>query len=61
MTLPDYNRHMDIQQEIQLGIIAAFEREEVSFAYPAQQLVLKTSLASELVEGEAPAGDKASG
>jgi small-conductance mechanosensitive channel len=61
VTLPDYNRHMDIQQEVQLGIIEAFERESVAFAYPAQQLVLKKSVESELIENGAPEGDKASG
>jgi small-conductance mechanosensitive channel len=61
VTLPDYNRHMDIQQEIQLGIIEAFERESISFAYPAQQLVLKTSLDSDLIAREAPNDDKALG
>jgi small-conductance mechanosensitive channel len=58
VTLPDYNRHMDIQQAIQLGIIEAFERESIAFAYPAQRLVLKTNLESELVAREAPEADK---
>jgi small-conductance mechanosensitive channel len=61
VTLADYNRHMDIQQDIQLGIIEAFEREAVAFAYPAQQLVLKKSAESELVESAAGEGEKASG
>jgi small-conductance mechanosensitive channel len=34
----DYNRYMDIQQRIDLGIIAAFEDRSVSFAYPTQTL-----------------------
>ena len=37
----DYGRHMDILQEINLRLIAAFEKEGISFAYPAQRLYLE--------------------
>ncbi len=37
----DYNRHMDILQEINLRLIAAFEKEGISFAYPVQRLYLE--------------------
>lgn len=37
---PDYNRYMDVQQAINLGIFAAFERLGVEFAYPTQKLWL---------------------
>jgi small-conductance mechanosensitive channel len=36
----DFNRHMDLKQEIYLQICAAFERLDVSFAYPTQRLWL---------------------
>ena len=35
---PDYNIFMDIQQSINLMIHEAFEREQISFAYPTQKL-----------------------
>jgi len=34
----DYTKYMDIQQAINLGIFAAFERENIEFAYPSQTL-----------------------
>jgi small-conductance mechanosensitive channel len=37
----DYNRHMDILQDINLKLIAAFEKEGISFAYPVQRLYLE--------------------
>ena len=37
---PDYNKYMDIQQEINLKIMAAFEREGIEFAYPTQTVFL---------------------
>jgi small-conductance mechanosensitive channel len=38
---PDYNQYMDIQQEINLAIHEAFEREGIEFAYPTQTLVVQ--------------------
>jgi small-conductance mechanosensitive channel len=35
---PDYNRYMDVQQAINLDILACFEREGIEFAYPTQTL-----------------------
>jgi small-conductance mechanosensitive channel len=40
---PDYTRHMDILQEINLRIIESFEREGVHFAQPSQRLLLEQS------------------
>jgi small-conductance mechanosensitive channel len=37
----EYNRHMDILQEINLRLIEALEREGVSLAYPMQRLYLE--------------------
>jgi small-conductance mechanosensitive channel len=31
---PDYNRYMDIQQEVNLDLLAAFQKEGIEFAYP---------------------------
>ncbi|MBU3982750.1 MAG: mechanosensitive ion channel [Proteobacteria bacterium] len=40
----DYNKYMDIQQEINFAIKERFEAEHIEFAYPTQTLyVTKTS------------------
>jgi len=38
---PDYNRYMDIQQAINLGINRRFREEGIEFAYPTQELILR--------------------
>lgn len=35
---PDYNKYMDIQQNINLQIMKKFEEEKIEFAYPTQTL-----------------------
>ena len=35
---PDYNKYMDIQQEINLAIYEAFAKQGIEFAYPTQTL-----------------------
>jgi len=47
----EYNRHMDILQEINLRLVEAFEKEGIPFAYPAQRLYLEQQapVQSELV------------
>ncbi len=35
---PDYNKYMDAQQEINLRIKEAFEKEKIAFAFPTQTL-----------------------
>jgi small-conductance mechanosensitive channel len=35
---PDYNEHMDVQQEIGLRIMERFRQEGIVFAYPTRQL-----------------------
>jgi small-conductance mechanosensitive channel len=37
---PDYNRYMDIQQAINLGLYEEFEKEGIEFAYPTRTLYL---------------------
>lgn len=37
---PDYNRYMDIQQAINLGIYQLFEEKNIDFAYPTQTLYI---------------------
>ena len=37
----DYNKYMDIQQEINLGIHEEFEKRKIEFAYPTQTLFLE--------------------
>lgn len=39
--LPDYNVYMEIQQEINLGILRRFEEEGIGFAFPTQTLLLE--------------------
>jgi small-conductance mechanosensitive channel len=38
---PDYNLMMDIQQNVNLAIVRAFEKEGVEFAYPTQTLYVQ--------------------
>jgi len=35
---PDYNKYMDIQQEINFKIMEVFRKEKIEFAYPTQTL-----------------------
>jgi small-conductance mechanosensitive channel len=42
----DYNRHMDIQQQIRLRIHREFARLGVEFAYPTQRLILERGAAA---------------
>ena len=37
----EYNRHMDILQDINLRLVQAFEKEGIAFAYPVQRLYLE--------------------
>ena len=39
----DYNKYMDIQQEINFAIKEAFEKQGIEFAYPTQTLYLNKS------------------
>jgi small-conductance mechanosensitive channel len=39
----DYNKYMDIQQEINFAIKEAFEKRDIEFAYPTQTLYLNKS------------------
>lgn len=36
----DFNRYMDIQQAVNFAIHAAFEAEQIEFAYPTQKLLM---------------------
>ncbi|PLW82840.1 mechanosensitive ion channel protein MscS [Kineobactrum sediminis] len=47
--MPDYNVYMDIQQGVYFYIHEQFEREQIEFAFPTQQLfVTQTELPDEL-------------
>lgn len=37
---PDYNKYMDIQQEINLNLKKRFEKENIQFAYPTQTVII---------------------
>ncbi len=39
----DYNKYMDVQQEINFAIKEEFDRAEISFAYPTQTVLLDKS------------------
>jgi small-conductance mechanosensitive channel len=54
----DYNRYMDIQQAINLGIFREFERLGLEFAYPTQKLYLTRS-SSSAKDGEAKSEQQA--
>jgi small-conductance mechanosensitive channel len=36
----NYNKYMDVQQQINLSLKAAFEKEKIGFAYPTQTIML---------------------
>ncbi|SFC21425.1 Small-conductance mechanosensitive channel [Parapedobacter composti] len=38
----NYNKYMDINQQINLYIYDAFEREDIQFAYPTQQIIMQS-------------------
>lgn len=38
---PDYNKYMDIQQEINLKIKESFEKDKIEFAFPTQTIFVK--------------------
>jgi small-conductance mechanosensitive channel len=38
---PDYNKYMDIQQEINMKIKESFEKDSIEFAFPTQTIFLK--------------------
>jgi small-conductance mechanosensitive channel len=40
VNIPEYNTYMDIQQEINLSLKKRFEKEEISFAYPTQTVIV---------------------
>jgi small-conductance mechanosensitive channel len=44
---PDYNKYMDIQQEINLGLLAALRDRNISFAYPTRTLYVASAPANE--------------
>jgi small-conductance mechanosensitive channel len=51
VTVPDYARHMDIQQTINLKLLEMLEAEQISFAHPTQTLRLdRTGVESELFD-----------
>lgn len=50
----DYNHYMDVQQQINLGIVSAFEKEAIEFAFPTRTVVLQNTPAGLLAEAEPP-------
>jgi small-conductance mechanosensitive channel len=43
---PDYNKYMDVQQAINLGICRTFADENIEFAYPTQTLLVQRGSAA---------------
>jgi len=54
---PDYNRYMDIQQAINLGIYREFQRQGIEFAYPTQRIFVERP-ATETSHGESSTGGR---
>lgn len=44
VTSPDFNRYMDAQQAINLGLVAAFAERGIEFAFPTRTLVMAAPL-----------------
>ena len=40
---PDYNTYMDVQQSINFRLMEEFQKAEIEFAYPTQQLYVTTN------------------
>jgi small-conductance mechanosensitive channel len=57
VTVADYNRYMDIQQVINLGLLEVLEREGVALAYPSQRLVLESGRAESALTRERTQAD----
>lgn len=55
---PDYNKYMDTQQAINIAMVQAFEKDDISFAYPARMLHLAEPLSLQVPRNAdgAPAG-----
>ena len=46
MLVPDYDTHMDVQEEINLELYRRFEEEGIEFAYPTQTLFVDATTRS---------------
>jgi len=44
VTSPEFNRYMDAQQAINLGLVCAFDERGIEFAFPTRTLVVPTPL-----------------
>ncbi len=42
VTHPDYQRFVEIREQLSLAILQAFEAREVRFAYPTQTILLRS-------------------
>lgn len=54
----DYNKYMDIQQEINLNLMAALEEREISFAFPVRHIELRGESLSSLLSEEERSPEK---
>jgi small-conductance mechanosensitive channel len=55
---PDYNRYMDIQQQINLAIYQRFAQEGVEFAYPTRTLFLESADGAQDPDGTGDRGGR---
>lgn len=39
--VPDFNKYMDIQQEINLRLFESFEKDGIAFAYPTKEIIMR--------------------
>jgi small-conductance mechanosensitive channel len=58
---PDYNRYMDIQEEINMRTFRAFKERGIQFAYPTRELIIRpngsvppAATQNQLVPGDTP-------
>lgn len=53
----DYNRYMDVQQGINIGLYEEFEKEGIEFAYPTQTLYMDRNASKETPPNPAPVAE----
>lgn len=58
---PDFNLHMDIQQQIQLGLIRGLEKERISFAFPTRTITFDATTRLDLANASCRVEQRTSG
>jgi small-conductance mechanosensitive channel len=50
---PDYGKYMNTQQAINLGLMRAFAKESIGFAYPTRSLFVEAPVKVEIAQPQA--------